>query len=70
MAEESDFIKRSSKKFNKEWFAKRRPFFVDCEKTSFEAFLESIEIGDCFPENEYLAKKIIDTLKQKYNLIF
>ena len=56
--------------FNKRWFAKRRPQFVDREKNSFEAFLDEIEIGECFPENEELAKKIIDTLKQKYNLIF
>ena len=57
-------------RFNKEWLAKRRPFFVDREKNSFECFLEEIEIGDCFPENEALAMKIIETLKQKYNLIF
>ena len=56
--------------FNKRWYIKRRPQFVEREKNSFEAFLEEIEIGECFPENEELAKKIIDTLKQKYNLIF
>ena len=56
--------------FNKRWYIKRRPQFVQREKNSFEAFLVDIEIGECFPENEELAKKIIDTLKQKYNLIF
>jgi hypothetical protein len=54
----------------KDWFAKRRPQFVEREKNSFECFLEEIEIGDCFPENEALAKQIIDKLKQRYNLIF
>jgi hypothetical protein len=58
------------KDFNKRWYIKRRSHFVECEKNSFEAFLDEIEIGECFPENEELAKKIIDTLKQKYNLIF
>lgn len=52
------------------WYIQRRPHFVDAQKTSFEAFLGEIEFGECFPENEELAKKIIDTLKQKYNLIF
>ena len=56
--------------FNKRWYIKRRPQFVEREKNSFEAFLDEIEIGECFPENEELAKKIIDTFKQKYNLIF
>jgi hypothetical protein len=56
--------------FNKRWYIKRRPQFVERGKHSFEAFLDEIEIGECFPENEELAKKIIDTLKQKYNLIF
>jgi hypothetical protein len=66
MAENLDFLRE----MNKKWFAERRPQFVDSEKNSFECFLEEIEIGHCFPENEELAKKIIDTLKQKYNLIF
>lgn len=51
------------------WYIQRRPHFVDAEKNSFEAFLEEIEFGECFPENEKLAKKIIDTLQKKYNLI-
>lgn len=49
------------------WFLERRSFFVDSEKNSFEVFLDEIEIGDCFPENEYLAKKIFCLLRKRYN---
>ena len=52
-----------------EWERKRRPQFVDAERNSFEAFLDEIEIGECYPENEELARKIIKTLQSKYNLL-
>lgn len=70
MAEESEFIKQQRSKWLRELDIKRRPYWADRQANSFEAFLEEIEFEECYPENEHLAKKIIDTLKQKYNLIF
>jgi hypothetical protein len=52
------------------WYINRKQQFVDNERLSFQAFLDKIESGECFPENEDLAKRVIDILKQKYNLIF
>lgn len=52
-----------------EWYRKRRPQFVARERNGFELFLEEIEIGECYPENEELARKIIKTLQSKYNLL-
>lgn len=52
-----------------EWERTRRPRFIDRERTSFEAFLDELEIGECYPENEGLARKIIQTLQSKYNLL-
>lgn len=57
-------------KWLKEYKAKKRPFYVDAQKTTYEAFIDEIEFDEAYPENEYMAIKVIEMLKQKYNLIF
>jgi hypothetical protein len=52
-----------------QWYMERRPKFVEQQANSFEAFLDELEIGECYPENEGLARKIIQTLQSKYNLL-
>lgn len=69
MAKESEFIKKQNAIWLKELERKRRPHFVEIEKNSFEAFLDEIEIGECYPENEQLARQIIEKLQRKYNLL-
>lgn len=57
-------------KWLKEYRKKKRPFYVDAQKTTYEAFIDEIEFDEAYPENEQLAIKVIEMLKKKYNLIF
>lgn len=56
--------------FNKKWEEERRPKFVDNQRITYGAFIDSIEFAEAYPENEDMAIKVIEMLKRKYNLIF
>ena len=43
--------------------------WADREATCFEAFLCNLDIMDGFPQNEHLARQIIEKLQKMYNLI-
>lgn len=43
--------------------------WADREKTTLDAFLDDLDIMDGYPENEHLARKIIEKLQRLYGLI-
>ena len=43
--------------------------WADREATSFGAFLDELNFMDGYPQNEHLARQIIEKLQKMYNLI-
>ena len=43
--------------------------WADREETCFGAFLDELDICDGHPQNEHLARQIIEKLQRMYNLI-
>lgn len=43
--------------------------WADREATTFGAFLDDLDIMEGFPQNEHLARQIIERLQKMYNLI-
>lgn len=62
MTKESEFLRKRHDY--------KRTFFVDAQKTSYEAFIDEIEYAEAYQENEHLAIKVIEMLRKKYNLLW
>ena len=43
--------------------------WADREALTFSAFLDDLDMTDGYPQNEHLARQIIEKLQKMYNLI-